>query len=57
MKTKLKPRPSVKEVEIECEVCKTKGTIFFTNQEIWSNTTIKQQCKKCGKFTVWRLLE
>jgi len=52
-----KSRPTVRKVKIECEVCSNKGHIYFTNQEIWDHTTIEQQCKKCNKFTVWRLLK
>ena len=54
MKNK-QPKPSVKKVEIECEICGNEGHIYFTNQEIWSNTLIKQQCKVCDKITIWRL--
>ena len=47
-------RASVKKVEIFCEGCNSKDTIFFTNGEIWSNTTIQKNCNKCKRFTRWR---
>lgn len=52
---KHKSNPSVRKVEIRCEGCNTKGTIFFTNKEIWNNTTIQQQCSVCDRFTKWGL--
>lgn len=56
MTPKQKPeRPSVREVEMFCNGCGSKDTFFLTNREIWGNTKLKQNCKKCNMFTEWKI--
>ncbi len=48
-------RPSDRKVDMQCEVCQSKGTAYFTNDERLKNTTIQQYCKNCGSVTIYRI--
>ena len=48
-------RPSVMEKEIFCEGCGERDTAFVTNREVWKGIVIEKPCRRCGRFTKWRL--
>lgn len=46
-------RPTVTSVKFFCSNCNSVGNHYKTNEEIHSNITIKQWCKKCNCITEW----
>ena len=49
-------RQSMKEVEIKCKGCNSKGTISLTKTSIKNHPKIYQPCKKCGRYKTWELI-
>ena len=48
-------KPSVRNIPIYSDCCNSKSSVFFTNEEIFRNTTILQWCCICEQTSSWRM--